>query len=103
MIHDSVAASPALLTPLADATPGRVSVDAEYGRFNDYRDRQPLCQERADNGYASGMGEIFRQVAGVAPLYNTTGEEWSYGARAEVPPSSSDASLSVAVAEKSEA
>jgi hypothetical protein len=96
MIHDSVEASPALIAPLADATPGRISVDAEHGSFNDYRDMQPVCQERAENGYASGMGEIFRQVAGVAPLYNISDPSWSNGARAEVPPQSSQAQRSSA-------
>lgn len=85
MIHDSVEATPVLIAPLTDATPGRISEDAEYGSYNDFRDMQPVCQERAENGYASGMGEIFRQVAGVAPLTNTTGSSWSGAARVGVP------------------
>jgi hypothetical protein len=94
MLHDSMEASSALVTPLVDATPGRISVDAQYGNFNDYRDMQPVCQERAENGFASGMGEIFRQVAGVAPLYNISGPSWSHGARVGVPPQSSVAQQS---------
>lgn len=105
MIHDSVQTIPELITPLTDPEPGRITVLEEFGSFNDYRDMQPLCQERAENGYASGMGEIFRQVAGVAPLLNSSGQEWSHGVRVGVPSSSSPqprsgASLSVAVDEK---
>lgn len=85
MIHDSVEATSSLITPLADATPGRISFDGSYGNFNDYRDMQPVCQERAESGYASGMGEIFRQVAGVAPLHNISDPSWSSGARAGIP------------------
>merc|ERR1711871_155736 len=92
MIHDSVEATHTLLTPLTDATPGRISVDAEYGGYNDYRDMQPVCQERAESGYASGMGEIFRQVASVAPLYNISDPSWSSGARVGAPPQGSSSS-----------
>jgi hypothetical protein len=88
MIHDSVEATPQLLTPLADATPGRISSSAEFGSFQDHRDMQPICQQRADTGYASGMGEIFRQVAAVAPVYNVSAS-WSSGGRIGVPPAGS--------------
>ena len=66
--HDSIETTAGLTEPLSDATPGRVTEDAELGSFNDARDMQPICDERAAGGYASGMGEIFRQVAGVSPL-----------------------------------
>ena len=85
MIHNSIEATPVLIAPLTDATPGRLSIDAEYGSYNDFRDMQPVCQERAESGYASGMGEIFRHVAGVVPLTNFSGSSWSGGARVGVP------------------
>ena len=28
----------------------------------------PMCKDRARNGYNSGMGEIFRKVAGISPI-----------------------------------
>jgi len=37
----------------------------------------PHCEERKQMGYNSGMGEIFRKVAGIAPIQNTTGIGYS--------------------------
>ena len=46
----------------------------------------PVCEERASGGYASGMAEIFRQVAGVNPLQNiSTASPWLASSRADVP------------------
>ena len=36
--------------------------------FQDEREFQPRCAERAANGYNSGMGEIFRRVCAVSPI-----------------------------------
>lgn len=36
--------------------------------FSDSKDAQGYCQQRAENGYASGMGQIFRKVALITPV-----------------------------------
>eukprot|EP00746_Dinoflagellata_sp_MGD_P141759 gnl/MRDRNA2_/MRDRNA2_74818_c0_seq3.p1 gnl/MRDRNA2_/MRDRNA2_74818_c0~~gnl/MRDRNA2_/MRDRNA2_74818_c0_seq3.p1 ORF type:complete len:368 (-),score=63.45 gnl/MRDRNA2_/MRDRNA2_74818_c0_seq3:384-1487(-) len=36
--------------------------------FSDSKDAQGYCQQRADNGYQSGMGQIFRKVALITPV-----------------------------------
>jgi len=55
-------------------TPGRMSSVADNvdksGRreFQDEREYILQCQDRAKNGYNSGMGEIFRKVCAVSPI-----------------------------------
>merc|ERR1712220_34326 len=52
------------IVPLVNPVPGRLQVDSTLGvAYSDARDMQPMCDQRAATGYASGMGEIFRQVA----------------------------------------
>lgn len=58
---------------LADPTPGRMSTvihDDKSGRrkYQDEREYRPYCDDRARNGYNSGMGEIFRKVCAVSPI-----------------------------------
>ena len=70
MLHDSIETTAGLTEPIPDATPGRFTTSQQLGTYNDAREWHPLCIERAQGGYASGMGEIFRQVASVSPVLN---------------------------------
>merc|ERR1719486_1151358 len=70
MLHDSIETTAGLTEPIPDATPGRFTTSQQLGTYNDAREWHPLCIERAEGGYASGMGEIFRQVASVSPVLN---------------------------------
>ena len=36
--------------------------------FEDAREFDSMCEDRANNGYNSGMGEIFRKVASISPI-----------------------------------
>ena len=61
------------LEVLPDATPGRMSSVVEVDKsgrrqFQDEREYKVYCKDRADNGYNSGMGEIFRRVSAVSPI-----------------------------------
>eukprot|EP00929_Paragymnodinium_shiwhaense_P116372 TRINITY_DN8584_c0_g1_i1.p1 TRINITY_DN8584_c0_g1~~TRINITY_DN8584_c0_g1_i1.p1 ORF type:complete len:336 (-),score=65.67 TRINITY_DN8584_c0_g1_i1:299-1306(-) len=47
--------------------PGRVSQIGGV-RFQDEHEYAPMCTQRAENGYNSGMGEIFRKVAAISPI-----------------------------------
>ena len=61
--------APGALAPLADApTPGRASTSPVGEVFQDEREYAAMCKDRADNGYNSGMGEIFRKVCSVSPI-----------------------------------
>lgn len=52
-----------------DPTPGRISTSAVDGTlFQDEREWGPQCQDRANKGYNSGMGEIFRKVCAISPI-----------------------------------
>lgn len=60
--------------------PGRMR---KVGRVN-YQDEfefSDMCQERAAKGYNSGMGEIFRRVAGISPIGSSVGSELGYEVR----------------------
>ena len=46
--------------------PGRMS-EANGVSFQDEYEYSEMCQERAANGFQSGMGEIFRRVASITP------------------------------------
>jgi hypothetical protein len=48
--------------------PGRISRAEDGTLFQDEAEYAAMCQERAANGYNSGMGEIFRRVAAVSPV-----------------------------------
>lgn len=52
----------------ADVQPGRM-LQANGFTYQDEYEYQPMCLERANNGYNSGMGEIFRKVAGISPIH----------------------------------
>merc|ERR1712217_70338 len=47
--------------------PGRVSEVAGV-KFQDEFEYASMCEQRKNNGYNSGMGEIFRRVAGISPI-----------------------------------
>jgi len=47
--------------------PGRVSSVGGV-RFQDEAEYEAMCEDRKRNGYNSGMGEIFRRVAGISPF-----------------------------------
>lgn len=58
---------------LAYPTPGRMSTAArvdESGRrgYQDEREYGRECEDRARNGYNSGMGEIFRKICAISPI-----------------------------------
>jgi len=48
--------------------PGRMSVSGGGVQYQDEREWEKTCTERAAAGYNSGMGEIFRKVAGISPV-----------------------------------
>jgi hypothetical protein len=61
-------AAPALNTPRpSEPTPGRVTTVGSQS-FQDSREYAGFCASRASQGYNSGMGMIFRQVAQISPL-----------------------------------
>ena len=61
-------AAPALNTPgPSEPTPGRVTTVGGQS-FQDSREYSGFCASRALQGYNSGMGMIFRQVAQMSPL-----------------------------------
>jgi hypothetical protein len=69
MIQESVESTLDDVTPLSAPIPGRQQLDSTLGfGYSDARDLQPMCEQRAATGYASGMGEIFRQVASVVEV-----------------------------------
>lgn len=51
----------------ADQTPGRMSEVAGV-KFQDEHEFADMCTDRANKGYNSGMGEIFRKVAAISPI-----------------------------------
>lgn len=58
---------------LTNPTPGRMSAVVhtdKTGRrsYQDEREYKPYCEDRARNGYNSGMGEIFRKVCAISPI-----------------------------------
>ena len=49
--------------------PGRITTRKSDGvLFQHEREYAHMCQERANNGYNSGMGEIFRRAASIASI-----------------------------------
>lgn len=48
--------------------PGRISISPSGVHFQDERDWEGTCLDRANKGYNSGMGEIFRKVAAITPV-----------------------------------
>merc|ERR1711907_197685 len=53
--------------PVGDPTPGRMG-HASAGSYQDEYEYKDMCEDRARNGYNSGMGEIFRKVAEISPV-----------------------------------
>ena len=49
-------------------TPGRMSTAADGTNYHDMGEWGASCTDRANNGYNSGMGEIFRKVAAITPV-----------------------------------
>jgi hypothetical protein len=61
-------ASHSLTVPFDYPTPGRIHVSTTGTKYQDEREYGPECTARMRAGYNSGMGEIFRKVAGVSPI-----------------------------------
>lgn len=71
MFFDAFPATDEVRLPLQAPEPGRISTAAVNGKtipFQDEREWENLCKDRADNGYNSGMGEIFRKVCSISPI-----------------------------------
>lgn len=71
MFFDAVKASDDALLAFESPQPGRVITGKVEGKdimFQDEREWQGHCTERAANGYNSGMGEIFRKVCAISPI-----------------------------------
>ena len=51
--------------------PGRITQSGGHV-FQDDIEYSDMCADRASNGYNSGMGEIFRRVAAITPVGQTT-------------------------------
>jgi len=49
-------------------TPGRTGVSNSGLRYQDEYEYSEMCTDRAAHGYNSGMGEIFRKVAGISKI-----------------------------------
>lgn len=62
------AAHEGLVSASHTPTPGRLTRDGSGRLFQDEIEYGPMCQQRADKGYNSGMGEIFRKVAAITPV-----------------------------------
>eukprot|EP00940_MAST-03C_sp_MAST-3C-sp2_P001808 g1808.t1 len=58
---------PASVVPSGPPQPGRISF-VEGVSVQDEYEWGPTCVQRAEGGYRSGMGEIFRRVAAIAPI-----------------------------------
>jgi len=58
----------ALAAPNGKPTPGRVLKSTTGLTFQDEFEFQDMCESRKNAGYNSGMGEIFRKVAGLSPI-----------------------------------
>jgi len=53
--------------PMTPVQPGRLT-DMQGTKYQDEHEYAPMCQDRANNGYNSGMGEIFRRVGAISPI-----------------------------------
>lgn len=60
--------SHALAAPQGTPTPGRVFKSHTGLTYQDEFEFGPMCESRKNAGYNSGMGEIFRKVAGLSPI-----------------------------------
>mmetsp|Transcript_46080 Transcript_46080/g.49727 ORF Transcript_46080/g.49727 Transcript_46080/m.49727 type:complete len:137 (+) Transcript_46080:941-1351(+) len=59
----------ALLVFDGNPTPGRITKNAHTNiQYHDQREYGPKCLDRAQQGYNSGMGEIFRKVCAISPI-----------------------------------
>lgn len=59
---------------LRNEQPGRISEVAGV-KYQDEDEYASMCLERKKNGYNSGMGEIFRRVAGISPIVIPSGKQ----------------------------
>ncbi len=64
---ESEKASSALSQSQLDPEPGRISMHHGLSVQDEF-EYKGWCKDRADNGYNSGMGEIFRRVAMISPI-----------------------------------
>jgi hypothetical protein len=53
---------------LGEETPGRVQETERGIKYQSEREYAGMCTNRANNGYNSGMGEIFRKVASISAI-----------------------------------
>merc|ERR1712216_375222 len=66
LIREHMASSDKALA--TDEQPGRIGYALNGDGYQDEREFVSMCRHRAQNGYNSGMGEIFRKVAAITPL-----------------------------------
>lgn len=79
-------------------TPGRLTTHASTNVvYNDEREFKERCEERKQNGYDSGMGEIFRRVAGISPIFTHTVKLGPCANESHMPSTSDTSTTSVAV------
>jgi hypothetical protein len=64
----------AAVVPLSTPQPGRLTEDNGI-TFQDEFEYAHLCEERKNNGYNSGMGEIFRKVAAISMLSSASTDQ----------------------------
>eukprot|EP00501_MAST-03F_sp_TOSAG23-6_P000400 GSMAST32.ASY1.ANO1.412.1 assembled CDS len=65
--HNATANISAVASTAGKPNPGRVSnIQGVY--YQDEYEYSTMCTVRANNGYDSGMGEIFRRVAEISPV-----------------------------------
>merc|ERR1711988_642680 len=58
----------AVKAPQGEPTPGRVIKSPSGLTYQDEHEFSGMCESRKNAGYNSGMGEIFRKVAGISPI-----------------------------------
>ena len=56
-------------------TPGRVQETARGVKYQSEKEYAGMCTNRANNGYNSGMGEIFRKVAAISAIDTKRGSD----------------------------
>lgn len=75
-IMEQKEASRAVAGGQSQPQPGRLTKNPATGRvYHGEREFAGMCEDRKNAGYNSGMGEIFRRVASVAPIVVSTGSE----------------------------
>ena len=78
--------------------PGRISKSPSGISFHDEYEYGPMCSQRAEQGYNSGMGEIFRKVAEISPVRLLGNVGAGQGAGLPAPPVDTEALKTVEIA-----